>query len=66
MNNYDSIKNMSLEDVGHYLCEAMDYAAPLDKSGCDVCPMWSICSTSDFKDNGWVNWLKEEKSHDDD
>ena len=66
MNNYDSMKSMSLEDVGHYLCEQMDYVAPEDNSGCDICPMWHICSAQDFKDNGWVNWLKEEKSHDDD
>jgi hypothetical protein len=47
--------------VGRYLCEQMDYVAPEDNSGCDICPMWSMCSAQDFKDNGWVNWLKEAK-----
>jgi hypothetical protein len=52
---------MSLEDVGRYLCEQMDYVAPEDNSGCDVCPMWPMCNASDLNDNGCVNWLKEAK-----
>lgn len=61
MNNYDSIKSMSLEEVGHYLCEQMDYVAPGDNSGCDICPMWPMCNVSDLNDNGWTKWLKEAK-----
>lgn len=66
MNNYDSIKNMTIDEMGHFLCGVMDDVAPIYSTGCDICPMWHICSAQDFKDNGWVNWLKEEKSHDDD
>jgi hypothetical protein len=61
MDNYTHIKTLSLEDAGHYLCETMDYVAPLDKSGCDICPMWPICNAKDIQENGWINWLREVK-----
>ena len=61
MDNYTHIKTLSLEDAGHYLCETMDYVAPEDKSGCDICPMWSICNARDLRENGWTNWLREAK-----
>jgi hypothetical protein len=61
MDNYTHIKTLSLEDAGHYLCETMDYVAPEDKSGCDICPMWPICNAKDLQENGWINWLREKK-----
>jgi hypothetical protein len=61
MDNYTHIKTLSLEDAGHYLCETMDYIAPEDNSGCDVCPMWPICSAMDLNNNGWIRWLREAK-----
>ena len=59
MDNYTHIKTLSLEDVGHYLCETMDYVVLEDKSSCDICPMWSKCKES--TNNGWTNWLREAK-----
>ena len=61
MDNYTHIKSLSLEGVGHYLCETMDYVAPEDNSGCDICPMWPICNAKDLQENGWINWLMEKK-----
>lgn len=61
MDNYTHIKTLSLEDAGHYLCETMDYVAPENNSGCDICPMWPICNAKDLQENGWINWLMEKK-----
>ncbi len=61
MDNYTHIKTLSLEEAGHYLCETMDYVAPEDNSGCDICPMWPICNARDLQENGWINWLREKK-----
>ena len=39
----------------------MDEVAPEDNSGCDVCPMWPMCSAMDLNNNGWIRWLREAK-----
>lgn len=61
MDNYKHLKTLSVEDMGHFLCETMDEVAPEDNSGCDICPMWPICNARDLQENGWINWLKEKK-----
>ena len=46
---------MSLEEMGHFLCE-MQYEA----NDCCGCPAKEKCFPSgDNSGNGWINWLKD-------
>lgn len=56
MNNYEYLKNITIEQMGHFLCESMDYQT--EGHPCDRCPMHDKCRLGL---NGWLDWLKEEK-----
>ena len=60
MNNYEYMKNVGMEQMSHYLCEAMEYLSDEEYWPCARCPMNEKCDTS-LGGNGWLHWLKEEK-----
>ena len=59
MTNYEYIKNISLEKLGHYLCDKMDDVEAKGYSGCEICPVYGCCRI-ELDENGFINWLKEE------
>lgn len=60
MNNYDSIKSMSLEDMAHFLCGEMDYLGDDKNNSCGICPVRDKCEADRMNGNGWFHWLREE------
>lgn len=59
MNNYEYLKNINIEQMGHFLCSQMDEVSDRDDYfPCECCPMREKC---DAGQNGWLQWLKEEK-----
>lgn len=61
MTNYEYMKSITIEQLGHFLCNSMDDATVKGNTSCDICPMWSKCHAEAFSGNGWFYWLKEEK-----
>lgn len=59
MTNHESLKNATIEEMSHLLCDAMETNEVGDKTSCDICPMWSRCRTGAGHGNGWTDWLKE-------
>lgn len=62
MTNYDYIKNISLEKLGHYLCDKMDSVTIGNYCGCEICPVndkYCRIGAGTGK-NGFIEWLKEE------
>jgi len=55
MNKYEYMKNINIEQMGHFLCDAMEDSE--DDFPCERCPMNGKCTEGI---NGWVEWLKEE------
>ena len=48
MTNYEWLKSMSVEELGHELCRI---------SECERCPVSDKC---ELGKNGYITWLKEE------
>lgn len=61
MNNYEYLKNITIEQMSHFLCDSMETNEVGDKTSCDICPMWNRCRTGDGHGNGWLDWLREAK-----
>lgn len=62
MNNYDYLKNITIEQMSHFLCQMVEdefYKTHGDNEWqCDKCPVQDRCQ--EFE-NGWLDWLKEAK-----
>lgn len=58
MNNYEYMKNINIEQLSHFLCEAMEYLSEEEYYPCDRCPMHDRCREGA---NGWLDWLREER-----
>lgn len=58
MTNFEYIKTLDLDQLGHFLCDTMDDFAPGDGWTCDNCPVANGCCA---RRNGWINWLRGEK-----
>lgn len=63
MTNYEYIKNISLEKLGHFLCDSMDEIEINGYCGCEICPVNDeYCRIgADLSKNGFIEWLKEER-----
>ena len=48
--NFDEIKDMTVEQAGHYICEEIN-----NNVGCDECPFTHRCSDGH---TGVTEWLK--------
>ena len=62
MNNYEYLKNITIEQMGHFLCDMVEhefYKTHDDSEWqCDTCPVQDKCKEIE---NGWLVWLKEVK-----
>lgn len=62
MNNYEYLKNITIEQMSHFLCQMVEdefYKTHDDSEWqCDKCPVQDRCQESE---NGWLDWLKEAK-----
>ena len=62
MNNYDYLKNITIEQMSHFLCQMVEdefYKTHDDSEWqCDKCPVQDRCQECG---NGWLDWLKEAK-----
>lgn len=58
MNRYEYMKNINIEQLGHFLCDSMDDLT--EGHPCEHCPVNNICCAAEFMGNGWLNWLKGE------
>ena len=56
MTNYEHIKELDIEQLGHFLCDSMDDLG--SDYPCDHCPMNYKCVDGV---NGWFAWMSEEK-----
>jgi hypothetical protein len=59
MTRYENIKQMSKEDLGHYLCNLIGEVA--GRKDCNVCPAYYLCFIGH---NGMVEWLDGEEQND--
>ena len=59
MTRYENIKQMSKEELGHYLCNLIGEVA--GRKDCNVCPAYYLCSIGY---NGMIAWLDEEEQID--
>ena len=62
MNNYEYLKNITIEQMSHFLCQMVEdefYKTHDDSEWqCDKCPVQDRCQE---RGNGWLDWLREEK-----
>ena len=59
MTNYEHIKELDIEQLGHFLCNSMDEL--VEGYCCEHCPVRDHCHADELQGNGWLNWLKEVK-----
>ena len=59
MSNYDVLKNMTVEELGHFFCNTMEIIGENTTSGlcCSICPVENICMKGK---NGFITWLEKE------
>ena len=57
MTNFEYIKGLNCQQLGHFLCEFMDDAYQEDI--CKKCPVKDKCHKNSLL-NGWITWLMEE------
>lgn len=62
MNNYEYLKNITIEQMSHFLCQMVEdefYKTHDDSEWqCDKCPVQDRCQEIR---NGWLDWLMEAK-----
>ena len=64
MNNYEYLKNITIEQMSHFLCQMVEdefYKTHGDNEWqCDKCPVRDKCEAARMNGNGWFHWLREE------
>lgn len=60
MTNHEVLKDMAIEELGHFFCKTMESigeATKHDEFCCDICPVKGICERGK---NGFTAWLGKE------
>lgn len=61
MTNRDLLRQMTDEELAHFLCRTMEPIGDFaDESCCDLCPVKELCSRGN---NGFLKWLTTEREN---